>query len=725
MKRLTACTFALLTTTTAASAAEWTDWISRDGPSGSGDWEWVSNLVSEGRIPCDAPIDIQARRISDGLDASETGEVVHMSLAGFRCIRAEQPDGACANYEARVLCPSDTDGSWSAWINQDTPGGSGDYERANTNGASGRLDCDVPTAIQTRRVSDGLDMTRTGEVYSFWPGGGTLNGFTCYTANQPDGICDDYESRFFCPSDTYAEVPSDLSVGEINMGDFTIYYVADDLQAEGDSYFVTSGFEIWFGDVYLDFDEATLQLVEVDGTLTLEGAAVSGMPTSNIPVFSVLDLMPGGGLDISLGYGSGEVLADLDAPLNPDYKFLFLSVSAGSAQFGDISVEAPGAVSATIAIAPDPVTVYMNLAGFFPQIGMVTLDEVGIGFSVADGLAWTPTTTWGFEDEMVAQTGNLWLDGTLAVGLSDIVSLDFAGEVLGDVDFDAVANGEEGLKTLAFNGNVSLSVGPDFFSISQNIADMSVLYTAENDRLIASCESADLSEGMMGAADWLELSTTAKVAVAVQSDELESLTVKGDISILGSYTLGSATIVATADEARIDGSLNLGTSTLTVTGDIYDGGFELTGSTESVAQSGFYKVKAQATLTRNGLGVSLGFAAWDFGRGTYGSWVTLNASYTAAKGWCASTAGLEACIAPGGALTLSGEVAEDIDAALKQGWSVASGAVVDAANTVINDVEDTLNDIINGVDSVVDTVVDTAGDVVDDTVDWFCGFLGC
>lgn len=685
-------TAALLMTASQATAAEWSNWVSRDGPSGSGDWELVADLYSGGYIGCTDPIGFEARRASDQVAAQNTGEVISLSLAGFICLKANQPDGACANYQVRALCPDASDGSWSDWLNRDSPGGSGDYERANTDGAGGRLSCTAPIAIQTRRASDQLDMIRTGEVYSFWGPGTSLNGFTCYTAHQPDGICDDYETRYFCPPVGYS--------GEIDMGDFTVVFDPDDLVEQDGAFFVSTGFEIWFDTIYLSFDaSSTLQLVEVDGALQLEGAVVGSTPTSNLPLFGVLDLMPGAGVDILLGYGSGALLEDLEAPLNPAYKFLFLQFSAGTAEFGGVEVEAPGAVSITLAIAPDPVTVYANLGGFFPQMGPITLDEVGIGFSVADGLAWSPAATWQYEDDMVAQTGNVWLNATIGYGINDIASLNFAGELLADVDFDAVANGQDGLEMLAFNGNVNLSAGVSIFSITQEIADMSVLYVAATNRWIAICESANLTDSLVGPAAWLNLSTTAKIAVEFQNDAFVSMMIQGDVSVdpAGTpFTIGNATIEATPAGATLTGNLDLLVATLAVSGAFYEGGFELTGESTAAVAGGFYEVRVRGVINPGGVAVALGARGWDFGQGAFGDWLEVSAAYAPASGWCANITALTVCLDPSGNLTLGGDLGDQIDMAISEGWSVVSNAVVDTANTLVEDAAGVIDWLLNG-----------------------------
>jgi hypothetical protein len=79
---------------------------------------------------------------------------------------------------------------WTSWLNRDGPGGSGDWET--------RTDfpevCASPTDIQAQTTS-GIDWTQTGEVLTVSPS----VGLVCRNADQPDGICEDYQVRFFCP----------------------------------------------------------------------------------------------------------------------------------------------------------------------------------------------------------------------------------------------------------------------------------------------------------------------------------------------------------------------------------------------------------------------------------------------------------------------------------------------------------------------------------------------
>ena len=54
------------------------------------------------------------------------------------------------------------------------------------------------TQTECRRVSDQLDYSLTGEIFE--PGYECTpdKGLVCVNATQPDGVCNDYEVRFFC-----------------------------------------------------------------------------------------------------------------------------------------------------------------------------------------------------------------------------------------------------------------------------------------------------------------------------------------------------------------------------------------------------------------------------------------------------------------------------------------------------------------------------------------------
>lgn len=90
-----------------ASAAQqavdgWTDWLNRDYPSGTGDWEVGYS------DPCggNEPIQIMIETVN-GVPYQDTGETLHVVPSeGAWCINAEQPDGECENYHVKFLCSS-------------------------------------------------------------------------------------------------------------------------------------------------------------------------------------------------------------------------------------------------------------------------------------------------------------------------------------------------------------------------------------------------------------------------------------------------------------------------------------------------------------------------------------------------------------------------------------------------------------------------------------------
>ena len=89
------------------SGYTWTNWLNRDSPGASGDWETLHNFIPQGKV-CNNPRAIQAQARSDG-----SSEKVHFNLnpadsnspSGFWCINEEQPYGKqCADFHVRFCC---------------------------------------------------------------------------------------------------------------------------------------------------------------------------------------------------------------------------------------------------------------------------------------------------------------------------------------------------------------------------------------------------------------------------------------------------------------------------------------------------------------------------------------------------------------------------------------------------------------------------------------------
>jgi hypothetical protein len=91
----------------------WSPWLNRDGPGGSGDWETLSEFVAAGQT-CSAPIGIECQTTS-GVSSAVSGEVYTCeAAAGGICQNANQSDGYCLDYRVRFLCPLRGTFSYSA-----------------------------------------------------------------------------------------------------------------------------------------------------------------------------------------------------------------------------------------------------------------------------------------------------------------------------------------------------------------------------------------------------------------------------------------------------------------------------------------------------------------------------------------------------------------------------------------------------------------------------------
>jgi hypothetical protein len=78
----------------------WTDWLNRDYPSGSGDYEIRSLFPGV----CANPIDVRCATFED-VDWTETGENVTCTPEnGLVCVNQSQDDLYCENYKVAFLC---------------------------------------------------------------------------------------------------------------------------------------------------------------------------------------------------------------------------------------------------------------------------------------------------------------------------------------------------------------------------------------------------------------------------------------------------------------------------------------------------------------------------------------------------------------------------------------------------------------------------------------------
>ncbi|KAK7882740.1 hypothetical protein WMY93_028914 [Mugilogobius chulae] len=191
----------------------WTQWFDRDDPSGSGDWETLSNLRDENPgVICTDPLQIEALTTS-GQPVSSTGDVINKSdtLTGFICKNSDQPGGRlCSDYKVRFMCPprfcASPPNCWTPWFDRDDPTGSGDWESLLylQNENPGKI-CPRPLQIQALTTSN-LPVSSTGDVIEKYD---TLTGFICKNSDQPGGrLCSDYKVRFMCPARFCSPTPN-------------------------------------------------------------------------------------------------------------------------------------------------------------------------------------------------------------------------------------------------------------------------------------------------------------------------------------------------------------------------------------------------------------------------------------------------------------------------------------------------------------------------------------
>lgn len=83
-----------------ASAQVWTDWLNRDTPGGSGDFETVKDFLAAGKIDPN-PVAIQCRT-RDGKPWQAAGQTYTCDVnVGGVCRNADQSKGRCLDYEVR------------------------------------------------------------------------------------------------------------------------------------------------------------------------------------------------------------------------------------------------------------------------------------------------------------------------------------------------------------------------------------------------------------------------------------------------------------------------------------------------------------------------------------------------------------------------------------------------------------------------------------------------
>ncbi|KAM4750600.1 cartilage intermediate layer protein 1-like [Anableps anableps] len=132
----------------------WTPWLDRDDPSGSGDWEPITDLLTDNpETMCSKPIDMEVMTIS-GLTIKQTKENIYVNdlTHGFGCRNTDQINRNCSDYKVRFSCsPKSCENvCWTKWYDRDNPTRTGDWENLGAlhkENAKGSI-CAIPVYIE-------------------------------------------------------------------------------------------------------------------------------------------------------------------------------------------------------------------------------------------------------------------------------------------------------------------------------------------------------------------------------------------------------------------------------------------------------------------------------------------------------------------------------------------------------------------------------------------------
>ncbi|XP_047425803.1 uncharacterized protein si:dkey-205h13.2 [Mugil cephalus] len=181
-----------------------TDWFDHDDPTGNGDYEVLSDLLSiYPREICPQPIAIEVQTIY-GEPAYNTSDhfLYYDATYGFACVNAEQKGRRCRDYKVRFTCPKEfcqvSEQCRTQWMNSGNSSGEGDVESIHQllKTFPGQV-CGNPTGIEARTTS-GISARYTGDIFLSYD---VTFGFACINEKQKSKQCEDYQVSLTCPSD--------------------------------------------------------------------------------------------------------------------------------------------------------------------------------------------------------------------------------------------------------------------------------------------------------------------------------------------------------------------------------------------------------------------------------------------------------------------------------------------------------------------------------------------
>jgi len=320
---------------------------------------------------------------------------------------------------------------------------------------------------------------------------------------------------------------------------------------------------------------AHVTLAEAKVSLTYDAAKGNGLQSFagvvRLP-FPELGFMQGVSVSdpvyAAVGYDIGSALTHVDAPIQPDRKYLYFTFSTGfEAKVGGMTVSAANNQSVTMTLDPSDPSFFMraSLGGL-----MGPVDDASLGFSIGGHLPFTPENTWGIDAKAASFDGHLWIGGKLnlndlklplAIGGNTVVDLD--PKDTGETFFSRPAHGFQ------FGSNSELDVSIDAGALAFEIP---IAQSTVVGRIVGKSGSADYSGTVKAGNGWmpeaLPLKNTQQLKAAGHaSTQLTDcyFAAEGDVS-LDAKKLGQWTGLALNDLAMVKATLNADKDGLTVTG---------------------------------------------------------------------------------------------------------------------------------------------------------------
>jgi hypothetical protein len=272
----------------------------------------------------------------------------------------------------------------------------------------------------------------------------------------------------------------------------------------------------------------------------------------------------------SVGYAPGKDLARVDAPLKDDRKYLYFQFSAGfAAQIGDLEISGPGGQSATMTLDPSDPAFFLkaSLGGLLGPI-----DEASVGFSLGGHLPFTPSTTWGIDQDVTSFDGHLWIGGT--VSLNDLkLPLAIGGQTVIDIDSNddgrtLFTDPRDGFQ-FGSNSELALSLSAGLLSFEVPVGSASIVGHAGGDSAWAYYSGAlEAGNGWMPDEVAIKHTQRLKAAGHASSDAADMyFTAEGELSLdagkLGEWTgldLNDLALAHAAIDIDQDGLLVTGTA---------------------------------------------------------------------------------------------------------------------------------------------------------------------